>query len=609
MNQNLVEYNLPKGAYASFDAVSLKDLIKDRLTTNSLFTDQNFEGSNLAALSDVFAFAYHILLFYYNQTASEAMFDQALLYENMNKIVKSISYKPIGPRTSIITFNVEASSDLALGSYTIKRYSFINYNGYAYSIAKDITFEKTLSGAESLTTVSDNNLIYQGKYFEYPDYVAIGEDYEVITIAVDNVDSKTFIDYDNVDVYVKDYATGGWSIYEEVTTLFLQAPNAKVFEKRVNESGRYEIKFGNNINGKKLNPNDTVSIFYLLSDGKPGEIDQNVLQRGSTIKFYNTSKFNEIYNYIYADSPQTFLNINSASTLEFSNPIKSTNYTDFETAAEIRSNAPAILASQNRAVTVGDYNAYINKEFNNIVQSFSVTNNDEYLSGYIRYFYDIGLVRPNDNSLILSNQINFSDACDFNNIYIFAVPKVAAILNETDPIPLSTAQKQAIVNRLNSIKMATNEIVMADPVYMAFDLGVEIITDQERSLEDIRENVQLEIEVSPFSKISKDQIKNIVNQIIIDFFKSQNNALGSVIDLAELTRSIISIDSINSINTVYTKNGLRYAAPGISFVVWNAQYPQDDINITTQTLSLPYYKFPFLFESSKLIRKIAIVSR
>jgi hypothetical protein len=55
MNQDLLEYNLPTNAYATFDAVSLKDLIKDRLTQNSLFTDQNFEGSNLAALADIFA--------------------------------------------------------------------------------------------------------------------------------------------------------------------------------------------------------------------------------------------------------------------------------------------------------------------------------------------------------------------------------------------------------------------------------------------------------------------------------------------------------------------------------------------------------------------------
>ena len=158
MDQNLLEYNLPVNAYATFDAVSLKELIKERLTENSLFTDQNFEGSNLAALADIFAFAYHILIFYYNQTASEALFDQAELYENMNKIVKAIGYKPSGPRTSVLGFTAEGTSDLPVGAYTIKRYSNTVINGATFSFADDVSFDKTVAGNEYLDTLSENAL-------------------------------------------------------------------------------------------------------------------------------------------------------------------------------------------------------------------------------------------------------------------------------------------------------------------------------------------------------------------------------------------------------------------------------------------------------------------
>ena len=110
MSSNNVEFNLAKDVYASFDAITLKEYIKERLTENSLFTDQNFEGSNLSALTDIFAFTYHILLFYLNQTSSEAMFDQAQLYENINKLVKLIGYNPEGPKTSILSFNATGNS-------------------------------------------------------------------------------------------------------------------------------------------------------------------------------------------------------------------------------------------------------------------------------------------------------------------------------------------------------------------------------------------------------------------------------------------------------------------------------------------------------------------
>lgn len=76
---DLLEYNLPKNAYANFDAVSLKQFIIDRLNENPKFTDQNYEGSNLAAFIDIIAYSYHVLMFYLNQTSSESMFSQTTL--------------------------------------------------------------------------------------------------------------------------------------------------------------------------------------------------------------------------------------------------------------------------------------------------------------------------------------------------------------------------------------------------------------------------------------------------------------------------------------------------------------------------------------------------
>ena len=50
--ENFTDYKLPKNAYLSFDATSLKSLIIDRLNENETFTDQNFEGSNFSAFID-----------------------------------------------------------------------------------------------------------------------------------------------------------------------------------------------------------------------------------------------------------------------------------------------------------------------------------------------------------------------------------------------------------------------------------------------------------------------------------------------------------------------------------------------------------------------------
>ena len=608
MDQNLLEYNLPINAYATFDAVSLKELIKERLTENSLFTDQNFEGSNLAALADIFAFAYHILLFYYNQTASEALFDQAELYENMNKIVKAIGYKPSGPRTSILSFDAAGTSDLPIGAYTIKRYSNVIVNGSVFSFTDDISFDKTIPGRESLATLSDNALLYQGSYFEYPDYTAIGEDYETITVVLERIENTSveFIDFDNIDIYVYDSETQTWSEWREVDSLYLQSSIDKVYEKRVNENGRYEFKFGNNINGKRLNPGDIVSIFYLLSNGST--IGAGALQAGSNINVYNTSRFRELNSAIYEENNTTFINASNSSYIELSNTNKSTNIVDYETVESVKQNAPALFSAQNRAVTINDYKAFLSSKFNNILQSTEVVNNDKYLSDFIKYYYDMGVENPNNNSNILTSHFLFSDACDFNNIYVFSVPRYGAIANETNPTMMAASQKQAIKSYLDTVRMASNEIVIIDPVYIGFDLGIDIITDKIRTVEEIRETSTLNIRIDTTSRLARSKIKDLVNNIFINYFDTLNCSLGQNINLADVTRDVLDIETVVEITTNYTFNGRSYEVPGLSMVYWNPFYPQDDLNITNQTVKLPFYKFPFLYEASKFINKINIIN-
>jgi len=151
-------FNVTQNGYAAFDATSLRNLIIQRLNTNAVFTDQNYEGSNLSSLIDIIAYSYHVLLFYLNQTSSESLFSQATLYENVNKIVSILNYKPIGIQTAILSFNASSTTNLPLGTYTIPRYSYFTVNGINYSFNADITFSNTVSGSV-LTSTRSNDFI------------------------------------------------------------------------------------------------------------------------------------------------------------------------------------------------------------------------------------------------------------------------------------------------------------------------------------------------------------------------------------------------------------------------------------------------------------------
>ena len=75
------EFSLNPSAYTAFDATSLKRLMIQRLSepSNVVFTDQNYAGSNLNAIIDIVAYSYQTLLFYLNQTSSEAVFTDTQL--------------------------------------------------------------------------------------------------------------------------------------------------------------------------------------------------------------------------------------------------------------------------------------------------------------------------------------------------------------------------------------------------------------------------------------------------------------------------------------------------------------------------------------------------
>ena len=156
MSSKFTEFNLPTDAYATFDATSMKRLIIDRLTEKNVYTDQVFEGSNMSAIIDVISYSYHVLMYYLNRTANESMFSQSEIYENMNRIVKLLDYKPIGYKTSVLPVELVANKNLSKGVYTIPRYSYINASGVTFSFVDDVTFSKDTVLDERISEVSDN---------------------------------------------------------------------------------------------------------------------------------------------------------------------------------------------------------------------------------------------------------------------------------------------------------------------------------------------------------------------------------------------------------------------------------------------------------------------
>lgn len=85
-----------KTDFLRFSAYSLKNLITQRLSEDSKFTDQVYEGSNLTILIDLVAYLYQCLVYQLNNAASESMFSDTQIYSNINRLVNLIGYNPRG---------------------------------------------------------------------------------------------------------------------------------------------------------------------------------------------------------------------------------------------------------------------------------------------------------------------------------------------------------------------------------------------------------------------------------------------------------------------------------------------------------------------------------
>ena len=603
-DNDFLDYNLPQNAYVAFDAVSLKDYIVNRLNTNEKFTDQNYDGSNLAAVIDIIAYSYHVLLFYLNNTASEVNFDQASIYENMNKIVKLIGYKPAGKQTSIVPINAVGSTDMAIGNYTIRKNSFFVADGVQYNFIDDYSFNKTTTDTEVIKTLNDTVILYQGVVKEYPDYNAQGEEFEVVPIVVKNiVDTNTekFIADNTIDVYVKEVDDNTYYLYKEVESLYLSNSNDRVYERRLNENGFYEIKFGSGVFGKKLSEGDTVSINYIQSDNTEGIISKNVIN-GNKLFVYDSLRQRQIFNDTFANKNETiFIDNSNSSLLTINNPQNSTSLSDEETIEQIRENAPKAFASQLRLVTGTDYESFIERNLANVVNSVKVVDNDSYINEYIQYFYDI-CVDPNKVNRVLINQINFADSCDFNNINVFCAPSFSVVEDNYYPPYLSESFKNLLVETCGERKMVSNTVVPRDPIYMAFGLGFTNSADL--SL-DLLDETSLYLVRETNNKINKDTLIARVGNIIKAFFEPSKNKLGQKLNFSELTNDILSIEGIKRI---YTKNENNSSTiDTVSFLSFNPVYETSDIALVNQDVTLPYFKFPYMYSPLSISNRIKVI--
>ena len=323
--------------FTNLDFSDLKAQIKDYLRTSSKFTDFDFEGSNFSALIDLLAYNSYITSYNTNMTVNEVFLDSATLRENVVSLARNIGYVPKSKRAaqSKISFTVDMSATAArtvtLLPGQVALGSVVNGN-YIFSVTDNVIVP-VRNGFASFEELP----IYEGIYLTSTFTVDTSQSNQRFILPNINIDTTT------IRVTVSDAVD---EIYTAFTNVLNVDKNSKIFLIQEIADEKYEIRFGDNIVGKKPTNGSRIKVSYIITNGSLGN-------GASNFTFSGLLRDND----------------GLPVTTQISAPItvtKSADGDEIESLDSIKFIAPRIYASQFRAVTSNDYKALIPTIYSNV---------------------------------------------------------------------------------------------------------------------------------------------------------------------------------------------------------------------------------------------------
>ena len=345
---------MPLVNFANLDFDQVKTTLKEYLQSNSNFTDYNFEGSNLSTILDVLAYNTYITSYNANMVANEVFIDSATLRENVVSLARNIGYLPRS-RTAAratVSFYVDTSNiipvpsslTLAAGPIAATSSAFGN-SSLVFSIPEDIT-RPVRDGKAYFNDIN----IYEGTLLTSEFTKDASNPNQKFILPNSGVDTSLI----KVSVRSNLFATTGTK-YSSQDSLFDITGESKVFFLQEVEDERYEIFFGDNIFGKKLEEGNVVVADYIVSSGDGGNGVQNFQFAGKITYSRNAQEYNVV---------------NGISLL--TTGLQSSGGEQIEAVDSIKKYAPRVYATQNRTLTANDYETLIPNKIYPETESISV---------------------------------------------------------------------------------------------------------------------------------------------------------------------------------------------------------------------------------------------
>lgn len=329
---------------SELDFNTIRENLKNYLRSQSEFSDYDFDGSGLSVLLDILAYNTHYMGYYLNMIGNEMFLDTAQIRNSVLSLSKLTNYVPRSKTGAVATVTVvvtppDGDTETALVLPKFSRFLSEAIDGVNYTFSTTDTYIASKLGGKF---TFNNITIKQGETSNLT-YTVTNSNRRFL-LPSSNVDTKT------ISVSVQESSTNtftqSYTLAEDITEI---TANSAVFFIEENSDENYVVYFGDNVLGKQPVNGNIVIIKYLDTLGSEANKANNFTNIGSISGYSNVS----------------VLSVTAAAA-----------GAEKETIEQIRFRAPIHYTSQNRAVTVSDFESLLLKDYPNI-SSISIWPGDE----------------------------------------------------------------------------------------------------------------------------------------------------------------------------------------------------------------------------------------
>lgn len=445
------------------------------------WTDTNISDPGIIILNYVHALV-DMIQYYQDHNALEVYLSTAKERKNIFRLAKQLGYEINSSKgaTADVTFSVDKSynTSFIIPKYTkisTKKSPIIDY----LTLEDTIVYTGLLSVDVPCMQGNIGKMTYKGTGKSSLDNSLEPED-QSITLPVTGVDIST--------ISITDSDGGLWKSTDYIV---FSEKDEKLFEPRLSYDGKVKIQFGSGERGYSPKATDELYITYIYNEGSNGKVGANEL---TEISFLNTGSLSDIsYNSgtLIGNDGETRI-----TGLTATNKLPSTGGTDPESSKDIVNNAPAVIKTNDRAVTLEDYEI-LAKRVSGVKKAiaYDIKNAPE-----MCLHYEVKVLIIPDSGEVTSTLRN--------NVYNYlsskSIPPVVLTILSPKYQPIDITAKIIIENNYYEDDVKYNIIKLLENYFeeLSSTLNVEIIPNQLISMISTVKGVRYVEELTPSSTIN-----------------------------------------------------------------------------------------------------------